>query len=45
MLIPNMTAKWLMLGDEYLSYVVGFMLYAIVYFMQKNKTKKIIVGI
>jgi TRAP transporter 4TM/12TM fusion protein len=42
MLVPNMTAEWFMLGDEYLSYVVGFMLYAAVYIMQKSKIKKTI---
>ena len=39
MLIPNMTSMWLGLGSEYMSYVVGFALYGLVYFMQKNKVK------
>jgi len=39
MLIPNMTSMWLGLGSEYMSYLVGFVLYAIVYFIQKNKIK------
>ena len=39
MLIPNMTSMWLNLGNEYLSYVIGFTLYGIVYMMQKNKVK------
>jgi len=39
MLIPNMTSMWLGLSSEYLSYVVGFMLYGIVYFTQKLKIK------
>jgi len=37
MLIPNMTSMWLGIGSEYLSYVIGFALYGLVYFMQKNK--------
>lgn len=39
MLIPNMTSGWLGIGSEYLSYAVGFALYGLVYFMQKNKVK------
>ncbi len=39
MLIPNMTSMWLGMGSEYLSYVIGFGLYGLVYFMQKNKVK------
>lgn len=39
MLIPNMTSMWLGLGSEYMSYVVGFAIYGLVYFMQKNKVK------
>ena len=39
MLIPNMTSMWLGLDSEYMSYVVGFALYGLVYFMQKNKVK------
>ncbi|MEA1880730.1 MAG: TRAP transporter permease [Campylobacterota bacterium] len=40
MLIPNMTSSWLNFGSEYVSYGVGFALYALVYFMQKNKLTK-----
>jgi len=39
MLIPNMTSSWLGIGSEYLSYAVGFAIYGLVYFMQKNKVK------
>ena len=39
MLIPNMTSMWLGIGSEYLSYAVGFALYGLVYFMQKNTIK------
>lgn len=39
MLVPNMTSMWLGLGSEYMSYVVGFAIYGLVYFMQKNKVK------
>ncbi|HFU77606.1 MAG TPA: TRAP transporter permease [Epsilonproteobacteria bacterium] len=39
MLIPNMTSAWLEIGSEYMSYVIGFGLYGLVYFMQKNKVK------
>ena len=39
MLIPNMTSGWLGIGSEYLSYAIGFGLYGLVYFMQKNKVK------
>ena len=39
MLIPNITSMWLGLGSEYMSYVVGFAIYGLVYFMQKNKVK------
>jgi len=39
MLIPNLTALWFSLESEYISYVVGFALYALVYFMQKSKVK------
>ncbi len=39
MLIPNMTSMWLGIGSEYLSYVIGFALYGLVYVMQKNKVK------
>jgi len=39
MLIPNMTSMWLGLGSEYMSYLIGLVLYAIVYFLQKNKIK------
>jgi len=37
MLIPNMTSMWLGIGSEYVSYAIGFGLYGLVYFMQKNK--------
>jgi len=39
MLIPNMTSAWLGIGSEYISYAIGFGLYGLVYFMQKNKLK------
>ena len=39
MLIPNMTSLWLGIGSEYLSYPIGFALYGLVYFMQKNSVK------
>jgi magnesium-transporting ATPase (P-type) len=39
MLIPNMTSMWLGIGSEYLSYAIGFAIYGLVYFMQKNKVK------
>jgi len=39
MLIPNMTSAWLGIGSEYLSYAIGFAIYGLVYFMQKNKIK------
>jgi len=39
MLIPNMTSTWLGIGSEYVSYAIGFGLYGLVYFMQKNKVK------
>jgi len=39
MLIPNMTSLWLGISSEYLSYAIGFGLYGLVYFMQKNKVK------
>ena len=39
MLVPNITSGWLGIGSEYLSYAVGFALYGLVYFMQKNKVK------
>jgi TRAP transporter 4TM/12TM fusion protein len=39
MLIPNMTSMWLGISSEYLSYAIGFGLYGLVYFMQKNKVK------
>ena len=38
-LIPNMTSMWLGIGSEYVSYAVGFALYGLVYFMQKNTIK------
>ena len=39
MLVPNVMAEKLGLGSEYISYVVGFGLYGLVYFLQKNKIK------
>ena len=39
MLVPNMTSMWLGIGSEYLSYMIGFAIYGLVYFMQKNKVK------
>jgi len=39
MLIPNMTSMWLGLSSEYMSYLIGLVLYAVVYFLQKNKIK------
>jgi TRAP-type uncharacterized transport system fused permease subunit len=39
MLIPNMTSSWLGIGSEYISYLIGFAIYAIVYFMQKKRVK------
>jgi TRAP transporter 4TM/12TM fusion protein len=39
MLVPNMTAQWFSLSSEYLSYGIGFLLYAAVYFIQKNRIK------
>ena len=39
MLIPNMTSMWLGIGSDYPSYAIGFGLYGLVYFMQKNKVK------
>jgi TRAP transporter 4TM/12TM fusion protein len=38
MLVPNIMASQIGLGSEYISYVVGFAIYGLVYFMQKNKT-------
>jgi len=39
MLVPNIISSWLGIGSEYLAYAIGFILYGIVYFMQKNKVK------
>jgi len=39
MLVPNITSSWLGIGSEYISYLIGFTIYGIVYFMQKNKVK------
>ncbi|MFT7004009.1 MAG: TRAP transporter 4TM/12TM fusion protein [Sulfurimonas sp.] len=41
MLVPNMTSQWLSLGSEFISYIIGFILYGIVYFGQKQKMKNI----
>jgi TRAP transporter 4TM/12TM fusion protein len=41
MLIPNMTSQWLGLGSEFYSYLIGFAIYGIVYFGQKQKIKNI----
>jgi TRAP-type uncharacterized transport system fused permease subunit len=37
MLVPNIMAVKLGLGSEYIAYAVGFILYGLVYFLQKNK--------
>jgi TRAP transporter 4TM/12TM fusion protein len=37
MLVPNIMADKLGLGSEYIAYVVGFGIYGLVYFLQKNK--------
>jgi len=39
MLVPNIMALKLSLGSEYIAYAIGFGLYGLVYFMQKNKIK------
>ncbi len=39
MLVPNIMSAQIGLGSEYISYVVGFAIYGLVYFMQKNKTQ------
>ena len=39
MLIPNITSSQLGIGSEYISYLIGFVLYGIVYFMQKSRVK------
>ncbi|RUM70097.1 MAG: TRAP transporter permease [Sulfurovum sp.] len=39
MLTPNMTSTWLGIGSAYLSYVIGFVLYGLIYLIQKNKIK------
>jgi len=39
MLVPNMASSWLSLGSEYISYIIGFAIYAAVYYVQKQKVK------
>ena len=39
MLVPNIVGSWLGIDSEILAYAIGFLLYGIVYFMQKNKVK------
>jgi len=39
MLIPNMTQQWLSLPSEYISYVLGFGIYTMLYFSQKARIK------
>ena len=39
MLVPNIMADKLGLGSEYIAYAVGFGIYGLVYFLQKNKIK------
>jgi len=41
MLVPNIMSSLLHLNSEYISYVIGFAIYASVYMMQKNKIKKV----
>ncbi len=41
MLIPNIMSDKLAYGSEYVSYVIGFALYALVYILQKIKVKSI----
>ncbi len=40
MFIPNILAKWLGFGNDYIFYAVGIGIYATVYFMQKLKVKR-----
>jgi TRAP transporter 4TM/12TM fusion protein len=40
MLVPNMVAQWLHLGSEYISYIIGFILYASIYLLQMKNMKK-----
>jgi len=37
MLVPNITSAWLGIDWEYISYIIGFGLYILVYFMQKRR--------
>jgi len=37
MLVPNITSAWLGIDWEYISYIIGFGLYILVYFMQKKR--------
>jgi len=37
MLVPNIMAGKLGFGSEYIAYLIGFGIYALVYFLQKNK--------
>ncbi len=40
MLVPNMVAQWLHLGSEYISYIIGFAIYASIYLLQTRNMKK-----
>jgi len=40
MLVPNMMASSLLYGSEYVSYLLGTIIYVLVYFMQRNKVTK-----
>jgi TRAP-type uncharacterized transport system fused permease subunit len=37
MLIPNIMMKVIGFPSEYISYLIGFVIYSIVYFLQKNR--------
>jgi TRAP-type uncharacterized transport system fused permease subunit len=39
MLVPNIMAKFLPIGSEYMSYVIGFAIYMIVFLFQRTKLK------
>lgn len=40
MLVPNVMASLLTHGSEYISYAIGFVLYGLVYFMQRSRVAK-----
>ncbi len=39
MLVPNIVEKWLPIGTEYVAYLIGALIYAAVYLMQKKRVQ------